>query len=294
MKFVTFTMDNVSKIGVMLDDDINVFTIDNVPEYQDCKTMVELIAKMGTSGFRPLKFAILGAPDVKTYKLADLTLESPIPRPIHDVMCVGVNYNAHFEECQAEMPMEKPESAVYFSKRSSCILGATADIPHIAPCDDELDYEVELAVIIGEKCKDVKACDAEKYIFGYSIFNDLSARSLQKAHKQWYKGKGLDNTSVMGPYIVSKNEVAYPPQIDISCSVNGEIRQNSNTRMLIHDISSMIEDLSAGCTLEPGDILITGTPAGVGMGFNPPQYLKVGDIVECKIEKLGAHCNKIV
>lgn len=294
MKFVTFKIAENCNVGVILQDESEIVAISSVLGYENCDNMIKLIEKMGVDSFSSLEKSIENSKNLVKHKLSDVQLLSPIPRPIHDIVCVGVNYSDHYTECQAEMPMEKPQDAIYFSKRSNKILSATDDILHTKKVDETLDYEVELAVIIGKNCIDVKACDAENYIFGYSVFNDLSARNLQKKHNQWYKGKGLDNTSVMGPYIVAKNEIEFPPHLDISCSVNGEIRQNSNTKMYIHDISKMIEELSAGCTLEAGDILITGTPAGVGMGFNPPNYLKVGDIVECKIEKIGAHKNKIV
>lgn len=293
MKFVNFCVNQANQLGVILEDETKIYALSSINGY-DFKTMVELIRKMGTNGFSELKTAISNTPDVKTFNTADVSILCPIPRPIHDILCVGVNYSDHYNECQAEMPMAKPEKAVYFSKRSSNILGAFDDVPHISAVDTAFDYEVELAVIIGKDCKDVKASDAENYIFGYSVFNDLSARTLQKDHNQWYKGKGLDNTSILGPYIVSKNDIAYPPQLDIKCLINDEVRQSSNTKMFIHNIGELIADLSAGCTLEAGDIIITGTPAGVGMGFTPPKYLVKGDVMECVIENIGSIKNKIV
>ena len=142
-------------------------------------------------------------------------------------------------------------------------------------------------MIIGKRGRDIKKEDAEDYIFGYSVFNDLSARRLQKEHTQWYKGKSLDTYSIMGPSILYKEDLPFPIEVDVVSRVNGEQRQNGNTNMLIHDIPAIIEDFSKGITIEPGDIIITGTPAGVGMGFNPPRYLKSGDKVECEIKEIG-------
>lgn len=294
MKFVTFKSHEKTEVGIILHDENVVTSLSNIKGFEACNSMIDLIEKIGVNGTSALENLLKNTDDLIKYNMSDIVLLSPITRPIHDVICVGVNYSDHFEECQSAMPMEKPKHAVYFSKRSNRILSATEDIPHTKAVDFALDYEVELAVIIGKEGVNIKEEDAEKYIFGYSVFNDLSARTLQKNHQQWYKGKGLDNTSVMGPFIVSADQISYPPMLDISCVVNGEIRQNSNTKMFINNISKMIADISAGCTLEAGDILITGTPAGVGMGFNPPRYLEVGDVVECIIENVGSHKNKII
>ena len=147
---------------------------------------------------------------------------------------------------------------------------------------EQLDYEAELAVVIGRTAKDVPANQAGEYIFGYTILNDVSARVLQTAHKQWYFGKGLDGFTPMGPWITTADEVAFPPALAISSKVNGELRQHSNTSLLM-----------TGITLLPGTIIATGTPAGVGMGFDPPKFLKSGDVVECTIEGIGTLCNTV-
>lgn len=155
------------------------------------------------------------------------------------------------------------------------------------------DYEVELAVIIGKDGKDIPFEEAEDYIFGYTIGNDITVRDIQKKHIQWFKGKSLDTCTSIGPYIVHKSAIPFPVDLDISSKVNGEIRQKSNTKDLIFDIPTIISDLSKGLTLRAGDIILTGTPAGVGAGFKPPKYLKPGDIVECYIEKIGSLTNII-
>ena len=158
---------------------------------------------------------------------------------------------------------------------------------------DSLDYEAELAVIIGKDAKNVKAEDAEDYIFGYTILNDMSARNLQTRHTQWYFGKSLDGFTPMGPAIVTADEIVYPPKLKIQSLINGEVRQDSNTELLIFDIGYVIEELSRGMTLKAGSIISTGTPQGVGMGFVPPKFLHKGDVIECRIEKLGSLINQI-
>ena len=156
-----------------------------------------------------------------------------------------------------------------------------------------LDYEAELAVIIGRDCKNVRERDAAACIFGYTVLNDVSARNLQTEHNQWYFGKSLDGFTPMGPCIVTEDEIPYPPALSISSTVNGELRQNSNTKYLLHSISEIIAELSQGMTLLAGTIIATGTPAGVGMGFDPPKFLKSGDVVTCEIEKIGRLTNMV-
>lgn len=167
------------------------------------------------------------------------------------------------------------------------------DIPRHAGLTDRLDYEAELAVIIGKTAKNVKAAEAEAYIFGYTVLNDVSARDLQTGHKQWYFGKSLDGFTPMGPCILTADEVSFPPMLEITAAVNGELRQRSNTGLLIHGVGEIIEELSAGMTLLPGTIIATGTPAGVGMGFDPPKFLKAGDVVECTVQGIGTLRNTV-
>ena len=159
---------------------------------------------------------------------------------------------------------------------------------------ERLDYEAELAVIIGKTGRNIKPEEVEDYIFGYSVFNDVTARGIQKQHVQWLRGKSLDGYSVMGPAIVHKSQLPFPQELDISCHVNGELRQQSNTRLLIADIPTIISELSQGMTLEAGDIIATGTPAGVGLSFDPPRFLKAGDEVICTVEKVGQLKNRIL
>lgn len=221
---------------------------------------------------------------------------APIPVPEQDVICLGINYMAHAEESarysKRDFNGERPH-AVYFSKRVNEGVGHGQPIQGHFDLDLRIDYEVELAVIIDNDCKNVSEEDAYKYIFGYTILNDVSARQLQSRHNQWYFGKSLDGFTPMGPWIVTKDELSFPPALNIQSRINGELRQDSNTSDLIFSIPHIIAELSKGMTLKAGTIIATGTPAGAGMGFDPPKFLKKGDIVECTIEGIGTLRNPV-
>ena len=226
------------------------------------------------------------------YDLNEIQLVSPITKPIHDIICVGRNYPDYIEEFGED---SDAFNANYFGKRAVKILGTKENVVCDFSLDEIIDYEVELAVIIGSEIyKPKNKEEALESIFGYSIFNDMSARRLQMDHKQWYRGKSLNNFAIMGPYIITKDEIDYPLNLDIKSYVNGELRQNSNTKNMIHSVADIVFELSSSMTLEPGDIIATGTPSGVGIAFNPPKTLKKGDIVKCSIENLGDIENKII
>ncbi|MCC8126030.1 MAG: fumarylacetoacetate hydrolase family protein [Clostridiales bacterium] len=220
----------------------------------------------------------------------------PMERPVHDILCVGVNYADHRQETKehfAESSMDHARETVYFLKRAIRILGTDEAVEARFDLDDNIDYEVELAVIIGKGGKGIREEDAEQHIFGYSVFNDFSSRKLQTSHGQWMMGKSLDTYTAMGPLIADRTELPFPLHADIKSYVNGEMRQYSNTAFLIKSVPALIAELSAGITLESGDIIATGTPAGVGMGYVPPRYLKKGDSVTCEIEGIGRLTNVI-
>lgn len=228
-------------------------------------------------------------------KVEDIKILAPIERSLHDILCVGVNYSAHLQETQDRVDGFKKETndAVYFGKRAIKILGSGEKVQACFDIDSAVDYEVELAVIIGKTGKNIRKEEAEDYIFGYSIFNDFSSRRLQKKHMQWFRGKSLDTYSAMGPVILHKSALPFPVEVDVKCSVNDELRQNSNTKLFLHDIPSIIAELSQGMTLETGDIIATGTPSGVGMGYKPGKWLKKGDTVVCEIPPIGKLINFI-
>ena len=231
-------------------------------------------------------------------ELAKVRLLSPLPEPAQDVVCLGMNYADHSAEAEkwgGEAEFKKNAGkAVYFSKRAARIIGPDEEIDGHFDIVDSLDYEVELAVILGRDAYRVSEAEAYDYVLGYSVLNDISARNLQTDHKQFYFGKSLDTHTAMGPWIVTKDEFPWEPELPIRCFINGEKRQDSNTRYEIYGAAHVIAELSAGITLKAGTIIAMGTPAGVGMGFTPPKYLKAGDVVRCEIDGIGVLENRVM
>ena len=247
------------------------------------------------------------------FSLGDVTVLAPIPHPRQDVICLGMNYRAHKAEAEQFDPaaFTRQGQAVYFSKRATACPGPGAPIPGHFDLVDSLDYETELAVVLGKDAKNVTRETAMDCVFGYTILNDVSARNLQTGHKQytilndvsarnlqtghkqWYFGKSLDGFAPMGPCIVTREEFAWPPAQAIRAWVNGELRQEAVTDQLIFSIPHILHELSQGMTLQAGTVIATGTPAGVGMGFDPPKFLKAGDVVRCEIDGIGVLENPV-
>ncbi len=225
--------------------------------------------------------------------LSQVRLNSPIPRPRKNIVCLGLNYHDHWAETLGRRGEPLPSVPVFFTKSPTAVIGPYDDIVYPS-ATAELDYEVELAVVLGRSGKDISRDDALDFVAGYTILNDVSARDLQRTHGQWFKSKSLDSFAPLGPYLVTKDEIADPHDLDMELTLNGQPRQRSNTRNMIFKIPEIIEFLSQDMTLEPGDIIGTGTPAGVALGMSPPGYLKVGDVVETRIEGLGFIRNKVV
>lgn len=287
MKLVTYRHSGAEHVGALTPDGSGILPLP-VP---DMNTLIE------TMDLPALRSAVAAAERGSALALSEAELLAPIPRPRQDVVCLGMNYRAHEEESaryNADAFTKETPAAVYFSKRVSEAGRPDGIIPRHAGLTDRLDYEAELAVVLGRAARDVKAADAAEYIFGYTVLNDVSARDLQTGHKQWYFGKSLDGFTPMGPVLVTADEIAWPPALEITCRVNGELRQESNTSLLISPIGQILEELTAGMTLLPGTIIATGTPAGVGMGFDPPRFLQSGDTVECAIEGIGVLRSTVV
>jgi len=231
-------------------------------------------------------------------RLSKTELLAPIPRPRRNIFCVGKNYHAHaheftksgFDSSAKDASETIPDAPIIFSKLPDCVIADGAPIRYPAGVSDKVDYEAELAVVIGKGGRGIRKADAYDHVFGYMIVNDMTARDLQSRHKQWLIGKSLDSFCPMGPWLVTADEIE-PANLGVRCWVNGELRQNANTADLIFDIPTLIETLSAGITLYPGDIIATGTPAGVGIGFDPPKYLKPGDEIAIEIDGLGRLSN---
>lgn len=220
-----------------------------------------------------------------------VTLLAPIPRPLKNIFCVGKNYADHVIEMGSVADV--PEHVMVFTKAPTTVIGPYTAVLNHQTVTDQLDYEGELAVIIGKKGRAIKRDVALDYVFGYTIINDVTARDLQSRHKQYFIGKSLDTSCPMGPWIVHKSMIENPNHLNIETKVNGEVRQSSNTKNFIFPIEDVISVLSAGMTLEPGDIIATGTPAGVGKGFKPPKFLRPGDQIEITVEKIGTLVNTI-
>ena len=282
MKLVTYLYDGKEAVGVLSEDGVVVHPL----PFADMNALIEAPREQLLAAAEAAQDAL---------PLSAVTLLAPIPRPRQDIICLGMNYRDHLTEAanyDSAFAKERPVT-VYFSKRVSQAVAPEGFIECHAGLTKRLDYENELAVIIGKTVRDVKAADAADYIFGYTIVNDVSAREVQTSHKQFYFGKSLDGFTPMGPCITTADEIAFPPALRISSRVNGELRQDSTTDLLITGIGEIIQELSSGMTLLPGTIIATGTPAGVGMGFDPPKFLKPGDVVECTIEGIGTLRNTV-
>jgi len=224
------------------------------------------------------------------YKFSEIEWLAPIPRTPKNVICVGKNYADHV----AEMGSEVPEKLVVFTKATTAIAAAEQDLPIHADVTENLDYEGELAIVISKKGKNIPKQLAYDYVFGYTIANDVTARDIQTDHGQYFLGKSLDGSCPMGPYLVTKDEIPNPNNLSIVTKVNEEVRQNDNTGSMIFKVEELIAEISRFVTLEPGDVIMTGTPAGVGNGFNPPIYLKKDDTVKISIEGIGTLANRFV
>jgi 2-keto-4-pentenoate hydratase/2-oxohepta-3-ene-1,7-dioic acid hydratase in catechol pathway len=221
---------------------------------------------------------------------AAVRLLAPLPRPEKNVFCVGRNYREHIAEGERAQNVKigVTEVPVFFTKPRTAVVGPGAEVPIFPHVSTQIDYEVELALVIGKAGRDIPRERAFEHVFGYTILNDVTARDVQRRHGgQYFKGKGLDGSCPMGPWIVTADAIGDPAKLGIRCTVNGELRQDSTTAELIFDIPTLIASLSEGLTLEPGDILATGTPSGVGYAMDPPRFLKDGDRVVCEIDGIG-------
>lgn len=281
MRLRTFKHNNNVKVGIVKDNFVYTLPFNSMNELIDSnKSTQELLDLVSDK---------INVEETETL--------APIPNPKQDIICLGINYMAHAEESarykKEAFGGDRP-FAVYFSKRANECVATEGNIPSYPELVDSLDYECELAVIIGKNAKNVSEENAFNYVFGYTILNDVSARNLQTRHKQWYFGKSLDGFCPMGPDIITEDEFDRPPVLTIQSYINGELRQNSNTGLLIFNIPHVISELSQGTTLKAGTIISMGTPAGVGMGFQPPKFLKKGDVIECRIEKIGSLKNYVI
>jgi 2-keto-4-pentenoate hydratase/2-oxohepta-3-ene-1,7-dioic acid hydratase in catechol pathway len=217
--------------------------------------------------------------------LSESRLLAPIPRPRRNLVCVGLNYAEHAAESRVTQGL--PEHPVYFTKPPSAVIGPEAAIPWHGHVSTRIDWEVELVAVIGRRGRDISEEHALDHVFGYTVGNDITARDLQAKHQQWYKGKGLDGFCPLGPWIVTADELGDPQDVRLRLHVNGDPKQDANTNDMIFGVAKLVSVWSQGMTLEPGDLLMTGTPSGVGFARKPPEYLKPGDVVEAEIDRIG-------
>ncbi|MBK3732568.1 hydrolase [Azospirillum brasilense] len=290
MKFVTFQHDGRREVGVIDPDTQRVSPIESVLG-EPVRDMLDLIRRYDAAKGE-MTLGSVGIP------LADVRVDAPIPRPDRNIFCVGKNYHDHaheftrsgFDAGSKAAADAIPDAPIYFTKPPETVIANGDPIRYPHGVSDSLDYEAELGVVIGKGGRGITKADAYDHVFGYVIINDMTARDWQSRHKQWFLGKSFDTFCPMGPWLATADEVD-AANLGLRCWVNDELRQNANTRDLIFDIPTMIETLSAGITLYPGDIIATGTPAGVGIGFNPPKFLKPGDRVTIEIDGLGRLSN---
>ena len=295
MRLVTFTRqsDAAHHLGLLRDGSqvVDLTRAQDRPPF-DPTDMVALIAA-GETALAWLRN--VAAKSTETIPLDSVTLLAPISRPRKNVFCVGWNYLEHFNESAHKRPADFkiPDHPVFFSKSTTAVNGPYATIPYDPAITETLDWEVELGVIIGKRGKNISEADAMQHVFGYTVINDVTVRDIQSQHGgQWFKGKSLDGTCPMGPSLVTKDEID-ENNLQVVCRVNGVVKQDSNTKYLYFKIPRLVAELSLGLTLEPGDIISTGTPSGIGRHRNPPEYMKPGDIMETEIAGLGLMRNRV-
>ena len=291
MKLVTYHKKEGYGLGAVIDD----YILD-IKEATGACCMLSLLNK-GEEGMKKARAAVKEAKEkikkgdtAGLLKLSETSLAAPIPRTKKNIVCLGLNYAEHVREGLTGRDL--PPHPVFFTKPPTTITGPYDPVVYNRAVQ-RLDYEVELAFVIGKQGKYISKEDALKHIAGYMVFQDISARTLQSQHQQWYRGKSQDTFAPMGPYLVTSDEVKDPGNLHIWCKVNGEMRQDANTNDLIFDIPTIISTLSDGITLEVGDVFATGTPSGVGAA-HPLGLLKVGDTIESGIEGLGELKNKVI
>ena len=284
MRLATVSLGGERRVG-LVDPEQQIFTPFDLSVEEARRGIIALIGRAQMPATR------------SPIALAQLQVEAPIPRPARNIFCVGKNYHEHAHEFSksgfdsSAAAGAVPKHPIIFSKVPETVIPNHAKVLINKAASTAIDYEAELAVIIGTGGRGISRANAMEHVWGYTIVNDVTARDLQGRYSQWLVGKSQDTFCPMGPWAVTADEIDVSDTA-IRCYVNGELRQNSNTGLLIFDIPTLIETISAGLTLQPGDIIATGTPAGVGIGFDPPRYLKSGDIVRVEIDGIGALENR--
>ena len=292
MKFVTFNHQGRVRVGRLVDGedallDLGAHALD----------MCDLIARHADLYARSDGFA---APSLPRVPLADVRLSAPIPRPPRNVFCVGKNYREHAHEfansgfdASATKGDAVPAFPIVFSKPPSSVIGPGDAIDSALDSLDSVDYEAELAIVIGRAGRCGPDDDPWSFVFGYTLVNDVTSRGLQKQHKQWLLGKGIDTFCPMGPALVTRDALPDLATAVLTCHVNGELRQSAPIADLLFDVPTLVRTIGRGIAFEPGDVIATGTPAGVGIGFSPPRYLRAGDVVRIELPGIGVLENPV-
>ena len=289
MRIATFTSEGHRKVGLVCADGKTVTPL-QLTQAQADTGVLTLIESLAEGGSMP-------EPAGPPVNLGDVVLDAPLPKPRRNIWCVGRNYHAHAKELSASVfkdnAAKTDEWPIVFTKVPECVVGPHDDVLVPSEVSTRIDYEAELAVVIGKGGKNITRAAAMSHVFGYTVVNDVTARDVQMRHGQWDLGKSFDTFCPMGPWIVTADEFD-GTKTRVRCWVNGELRQDGPTENMIFDIPALIETISRGITLYPGDVIATGTPAGVGMGMSPPRYLRAGDVVRVEIDRLGVIENKFV
>lgn len=295
MRIGTFMTTGTPQAGVVAADETIVAVTDLVA---GAPSTVLGVIDAGPELWRQLGAAVQEAK--RGTPLTHARLLAPIPRPRRNVFCVGWNYSEHFAEGQGvrggqDEQAKPPDYPSLFSKQPNTVVGPEAGVVHPAPISEQLDWEVELAVVIGRGGRDIPQERALDHVFGYTIGNDVSVRDVQRRHGgQWFKGKNFDTHLPLGPWIVTADEIPDPQTVRLRTRINGVTKQDSTTRFMVFTVARIIAELSRGLALEPGDIILTGTPEGVGFARKPPEFLKPGDVMELEIERIGVLRNPVV
>lgn len=290
MKLLTCCFQGKETVAVLTPDETHVVPLSALG--YGYATMNDLIRQSSPRVLKAIADAAARWPE--PVALQEVRLMAPIPHPVRDVVCMGLNYRAHADEMADALKEQRTERVwpIFFGKAVDRCRGTGEAIPSHSDFISTLDYECELAVILWKDACKVPPEKVPEYVFGYTILNDITGRELSR-HKQNYFMKSLDGSCPLGPWIVTADEIAYPPRLSIRLSVNGEPRQNGNTGDMIFDITQIVSELSRGVTLPAGTIIATGSPTGIGFGMDPPVFLKDGDVVTCQIEGIGVLTNTV-
>jgi 2-keto-4-pentenoate hydratase/2-oxohepta-3-ene-1,7-dioic acid hydratase in catechol pathway len=302
VRLVTYEAEIGQGLGVVVDD--RVLDLPRAAEAHGAelpRTMLDFIAAGPEAWERARRLVSDSAagidrlPADQSRPLAEVKLLAPIPRPPKNVFCLGLNYREHLEESNRASNRDlAPTVPVFFTKAVTSIVGPQDPILFDEAVSTKYDWEAELGLVIGRGGRSISRARAMEHVFGYTCFNDVSVRDVQNLHVQWFRGKSLDGTCPFGPWIITADEVPDPHNLNIQCRVNGVVKQSSNTSLMINNIPEMIYHLSNGLTLEPGDLISTGTPSGIGNARTPPEYLRPGDVVEVDVEQVGVLRNSVV